>query len=181
MRVYIGVDLPEYVKQSLYESQFQLKKLGLKGTWKPSEYFHITLEFLGELTPESIPLLTQVIDTAIAGKRAFRLTIDRFGAFPSFHRPHTLWAGVGGSVLKLNQLQSDLHEELKRNGFELEQSHFKPHISLLSRPREIGSNLKSFLLRRSGKFTVSEVILFESKVVEGKRVYPALYRAQLKR
>lgn len=181
MRVYIGVDLPAYVKQSLLESQSQLKELGLKGSWKPAEYFHITLEFLGELSPESIPLLIRIVDTAIAGKKAFRLTIDQFGAFPSFHHPHTLWAGVGGSVRKLNQIQNDLHAELKNNGFELQQAPFKPHISLLSRPHEMLHNLASFSLKRPGRFTVSEVIIFESKVADGKRVYPALHRARLKR
>ena len=39
-----------------------MKKLGLKGSWKPMEYLHITLEFLGETADESIPVLAKIID-----------------------------------------------------------------------------------------------------------------------
>jgi 2''-5'' RNA ligase len=180
MRIYIGVDLPVYVKQSLFESQSQLKKLGLRGSWKPAEYLHITLEFLGDTAPESIPVLAKIVDCVIADKKMFRLNIDRLGAFPSFSRAHTLWAGVSGSVKKLHQIWSDLHAELEKKGFVLQKSLFRPHISLLSRPQNMEADLSSFSLRRPGKFTISEIIIFESKEVDGKRIYPALYRAKLK-
>lgn len=181
MRIYIGVDLPAYVKESLFESQLQLKKLGMKGSWKPAEYLHVTLEFLGETASESIPVLAKIVDNVVSDKKMFRLNIDRLGAFPNFPRAHTFWAGVGGSTKKLIQLWSDLHAELEKNGFILQKSQFKPHISLLSRPKEMEADLSSFSLSRPGKFTISEVIIFESKEVDGKRIYPALYRARLKR
>ncbi len=179
MRIYIGVDLPAYVKQSLFESQLQMKKLGLKGSWKPMEYLHITLEFLGETADESIPVLAKIIDEIALENKAFTLHIEQLGAFPSFPRAHTLWAGVGGSVNKLYQLWSCIHEELEKNGFVLQKSPFKPHISLLSRPKDL-VDLSSFSLKRPGQFTISEVIIFESKQVDGKRIYPALHRARLK-
>jgi len=180
MRIYIGVDLPSCVKESLLESQLQLKKLGIKGSWKPAKYLHITLEFLGEVLPETIPVLAKIVDTVVSDKKAFRLNIDRIGAFPSFKRAHTIWAGINGSVRKLNQIWSDLHAELEKNGFELQKSPFKPHISILSRPKEMETDISSFQLRRPGRFTISEIIIFESKEVDGKRIYPDLYRAKLK-
>jgi len=181
MRVYIGVDLPVYVKESLLESQFQMRKQGINGSWKPADYFHITLEFLGEMLPESVPPLAKIVENTIAEKKMFRLNIDKLGAFPSFPRAHTVWAGVSGSVGKLNQLWSDLHNELIKNGYELQKPPFRPHISLLSRPKESVASLSGFPIKRPGKFTVSEVIIFESKIVDGKRVYPALYHARLKK
>jgi len=41
-------------------------------------------------------------------------------------------------------------------------------------------DLSSFSLKCPGQFTISEVIIFESKQVDGKRIYPALHRARLK-
>ena len=180
MRLYIGIDLPAVVKHSLYEAQMRLKKLGIEGSWKSPEYFHITLEFFGELLPESIPALAEIVESVISEKQAFKLHVNELGAFPSFQRPNTIWAGVGGSTKKLDQLWIELHDELIKNGFVLQKLPFKPHISLISRLKNSKADLSSFSFGKPTKFTVSEVIVLESKVVEGKRAYPALYRAKLK-
>lgn len=181
MRLYIGINLPPDVKQSLFKSQLQLKKLGVKGSWKVPEDFHITLEFLGELPPESVPALIQIMKAVISEKKTFRLHIDKLGAFPSFHRIQILWAGVGGDLEKLDEIWNEMHEELGMNGFPLQKAPFIPHITLLSRPKAMVPELASFPLRRKKKFTVTEVILFESKVEDGKRVYPHLCSVELKK
>ena len=180
MRLYIGIDLPPQVKQLLFQFQLRLKGLGVTGGWKAPEYFHITLEFLGELPPESIPMLEQIIEVVISDKKKFKLQIDKLGAFPSFHRPHTLWAGVAGNTTQLDELWSELHEQLERKGFVLQKAPFKPHITLLTRPKVLPPDLTSFPLRHTS-FTLSEIILFESRVEEDRRVYPQLYHAVLKR
>jgi len=179
MRLYIGIDLPHQVKQMLHQFQLRLKELGVTGAWKVPEYFHITLEFLGELPPESIPVLVQIIEVVISDKKKFKLHIDKPGAFPSFNRPHTLWAGVAGNTAQLDELWSELHEQLERKGFVLQKAPFRPHITLLTRPKVLPPDLDSFPFRNKS-FTLSEVILFESRVEEGRRVYPQLYHAKLK-
>lgn len=181
MRLYIGIDLPPTVKESLFQTQLQLKKLGLKGSWKAPEYLHITLEFLGELPAESVPILSQLIKAVVNDKKVFKLHIDKLGAFPSFQRAHTLWAGVGGHVEKLDELWIAMHIELEKNGFKLQKAAFNPHISLVSRPNMSLVDLNVFPFEKTGDFTVSEVILFESKVEVGKRIYPQLYRAGMTR
>ncbi len=181
MRLYIGLDLPGHIKQSLLKSQARMKKLGVQGKWKAPEYLHITLEFLGELSPESVPALTQLLEEVVKDQKRFRLHIGQLGAFPSFNRAHTLWAGVGGDLDKLQGLRSELHSELARNGYELQLASFTPHITLLTRPTSNVTDLASFPLSNVGSFTLSEVILFESKMEDGQRVYPHVYGARLKR
>ncbi len=51
MRLFIGIDLPDSIKQTLFEFQTILKAMGLKGAWKTRESMHITLEFLGDIPP----------------------------------------------------------------------------------------------------------------------------------
>jgi 2''-5'' RNA ligase len=181
MRLFIGINLPFFVKQSLFRTQLRLKKLGVKGSWKLPKYFHITLEFLGESPPESVPVISQILRIAISHKKILKLNIDKLGAFPSFNRPHTIWAGVGGDVDKLDEIWSKIYAELGKNGFNLQKASFKPHIALLSRPKSIELDLTSFKPERTGNFTIYEITLFESKTENGKRTYPILYQARLKR
>jgi RNA 2',3'-cyclic 3'-phosphodiesterase len=180
MRLYIGINLPTDLKQSLAMHQSKLKELGLEGSWKAPEYLHITLEFLGELPIESIPVLSDILNKVAANNEAFELNLDKLGAFPSFDKPHTIWTGVDGQVDIMAKLWNDIHTELEKNGFVLQKNPFNPHITLLSRPKKIPESLRTIPIEKKIGFTVSEIIIFESKVEDGKRIYPHLFKAKLK-
>ena len=179
MRLYIGIELPSEVKDALFNVQTALKHLGVKGKWKAPEFLHLTLEFLGELPDEALPLLSQVLKTAAENNKAFKLKLDSIGCFPSWSRAHTLWMGVGGNLRRLNLVWSDLHSELENKGFKLQSSGFIPHISLLSRPQLPLPDPDKLKLVKSLRFKVTELIVFESKVVDGRRVYPHLITEKL--
>ena len=179
MRLFIGVDLPAEIKQALLDFQSELRLLGVKGSFKSQDNFHITLEFLGELGDSKIPALNETLAKVASNHKPFELNIVGLGAFPSFKRPHTLWTGVDGSLIELNRLRDDLHHELKNKGFELEERQFKPHITLASRPKLDTIDFSVLQTKKLNEFMVAEVTLFESRAVSGKRVYTGLYRARL--
>lgn len=104
MRLFIGIDLPPHIKQSLFNTQLRLIESGVKGYLKPQDSFHITLEFLDELPSESVPLLTQLMEEVVHDKKSFKLHMNKFGAFPSFIKPHTIWIGVGGHLNRLEEI-----------------------------------------------------------------------------
>lgn len=179
MRLFIGIDLPPDIKQAMLEFQSELRRLGVNGYWKSEENFHITLEFLGELEPQRVAALKAALGKVAQNHRPFRLNIAGLGAFPSMKRPHTLWAGVNGSLIELNRLRDEIHAELVKQEFSLEDRAFRPHITLASRPQLDGINLSGALSETLGEFTVNDVVLFESKVIQGKRRYIDLFRATL--
>lgn len=179
MRLFIGVDLSDELKQALLEFQFELRQLGVKGSWKSQENFHITLEFLGEIEPNTIHTLTETLSKVVRNHNPFTLNIGGLGAFPTFKRPHTLWTAVGGSLYELNRLRDELHLELAKKGFLLEDRQFKPHLTLASRPELDNLDLSVVQTKKLGEFLVAEVVLFESKAIQGKRIYTDLFRACL--
>jgi len=61
----------------------------------------------------------------------------------------------------------------------LEERQFKPHITLVSRPKLDNIDLSVVHTKQLGEFRVAEVVLFESRAIGGKRVYIDLYRADL--
>lgn len=180
MRLFIGVDLPVQLKQALLEFQSELRLLGVEGSFKSQDNFHITLEFLGEIDESKVSLLTDTIARAAGHYKTFDLTLIGLGAFPSFKRPHTLWTAVDGCLTELNSLREELHRELKSKGFELDDRQFKPHITLASRPRTDFIDFSSISSKKLGEFSVREVVLFDSRALRGKRVYTGLFRAPLK-
>lgn len=176
VRLFVGIYLPKVIKQSLLEFQSELRQLGISGSWKLLENFHITLEFLGELDFNAIPALTDTLFKAVRDNKSFVLNIGGLGVFPSLNRPNTLWTTVKGGLLELNRLQNEIHVELAKNGFELEDRKFKPHITLASRPKLNDIDLSAINTKQLGEFIVDEVVLFESRAIRGKRIYIDLHR-----
>ncbi|MDP4271610.1 MAG: RNA 2',3'-cyclic phosphodiesterase [Bacteroidota bacterium] len=176
MRLFIGIDLPPKIKVKLKHFQHKLKATGTNGSWKSKETFHITLEFLGELQEESVPILSEILKQVASDKNKFRLMIEGLNAFPNIKRAHTLWADVKGDTDILHQIRHEIHSALIEKGFQVQSSSFVPHITLLSRPR-LAEQLP--LLKKSAEFFVREIILFESKVIDHRREYPAIYKARL--
>lgn len=179
MRLFIGIDLPAELKESLLKFQSELRHHGVSGLWKSEENFHITLEFLGELKCDTLPIITEILSTSAKNHERFKLSIGGLGAFSSFKRPHTLWNGVGGSLNQLYQFRDEIHTKLAQKGFSLEERKFRPHITLASRPKLEDIDLSVFQIKKLGEFVVDEVVLFESSVIRGKRTYTNLYGTSL--
>jgi RNA 2',3'-cyclic 3'-phosphodiesterase len=180
MRLFIGIDLPNEIKKSLLEFQSKLKIIGIGGSWKSQETFHITIEFLGDLDPHFIPILTKTLTEVARNHESFKLSLRGLGAFPSNDRPHTLWTAVDGGLNELHSLRDDIHCELAKNGFVLEGRRFQPHITLASRLKLDNINLFNVYTHTIGEVTVTKVVLFESRILGGKRNYTDLFRISLK-
>jgi 2'-5' RNA ligase len=179
MRLFVGINLPNEIKQTLLEFQSELRQLGVRGGWKSQENFHITLEFLGELDLKHIPTLRGILTKVAKNNKPFKLNIGGLGAFPSINRAHTLWTSIGESLDELNRLRDEIHTELAKNGFVLEDRRFNPHITLASRPKLDDADLSVVHTKELGEFLVDKVVLFESKALHGKRIYTDLYTHSL--
>ena len=180
MRLFIGIELPAEIKQTLHEFQSEQRQLGINGAWKSLDNLHITLEFLGEIDLDKIPVLTETLTKVASNYGPFGLTIGGLGAFPSLNKPHTLWTAVGGNLTDLNSLKDELHRELKIKGFKLDERQFRPHITLASRIKLNNVDLYGIRTKILGEFIVVDVTLFESRPIHGKIVYIDLHKASFR-
>jgi 2'-5' RNA ligase len=179
MRLFVGIDLPAQLKETLVGYQAELRQVGVKGAWKTQENFHLTLEFLGELEPGRVTVIHQALLKGAEFSSSFLLNIGGLGAFPSLARPRVLWTGIGGSLPELNKLQSNIHRELLQSGFTLENRDFKSHITLAARPELPKIDLVDLKKKILGEFLVVKFALIESKVIRGKRIYTAIEEIKL--
>ena len=171
MRLFIAVNFPDKVKDSLESAVKRLQKQGVKANWSRRENFHLTLEFLGELE-RATPAIT-----AMERVQARRFSL-RFTNSGRFRRAEgdIFWLGVARSE-PLMALQAELHEALRREGLRLENRPYRPHLTLARRLRDRGETVLPNPF--SGEIPVTGISLMRSDRVEGKIQYTELYWKRL--
>ncbi|HTP54421.1 MAG TPA: RNA 2',3'-cyclic phosphodiesterase [Thermoplasmata archaeon] len=91
---------------------------------------HLTLRFLGEISPDRAPILADRLG-AIAGQHPpFDLTIEGVGAFPSRASPRIVWRGVTTGREPLVKLAEDVRRGLAGEGtVPAPDGPFVPHVT----------------------------------------------------
>ena len=105
--------------------------------WVGDEQHHLTLHFLGEISPAQ----SEAVTCALAGlplpTAPLSLTLGGLGAFPSFSRPATLWAGGGDGGGGIATRTAEYGRALRTLGFEIDARPFTPHLTLTRVPRDL--------------------------------------------
>jgi 2'-5' RNA ligase len=129
MRLFIAINIPKAERLRIHRAARPLREQGYPVRWVPEELFHITLKFLGQVSPESLPALRESLGKVAKKTDPFTLEIRGFGAFPTIRRPRVLWVGADPSPA-LRCLKQDLEWALSDQGFERETREFHPHFTL---------------------------------------------------
>jgi len=129
MRLFIAINIPKKEREKIYRSSRALRGQGYPVRWVSSDLFHLTMKFLGEVRPESLPDLGEVLKGVAETTYVFTMGIGGFGAFPTIRRPRVLWLGVEPTPA-LRCLKQDLEWALSDRGFEREARAFHPHFTL---------------------------------------------------
>lgn len=152
--------------------------------WSSPDSWHITLQFLGNTTPDRIPCLTARLGEVRSAPVPIQL-----GKLGSFERAGVFFADVAVST-GLAELQERVIAATARCGFVAEARPFHPHITLArktaakgtsGRGDKAGSREQRDLVATAGTcrfshFTACEFLLYESHLgAQGSR-YEVLAR-----
>ena len=170
MRLFVGLDLPEELRERL---------AGLAGgvpgaRWVPAENFHITLRFIGEVAAHQ----AEEIDHALAAlhARRFALVLAGVGTFTRAGRETTLWVGVARNPA-LDRLQSKIETACQRIGLPPERRRFAPHVTLArldnAAPGRLAAFVQAHNLLRAEPVAVEHFTLFSSRLGKEASVYTA--------
>lgn len=186
IRTFIAVPLPEEIRQLLAAVIDTLRVAAPEIKWVKPETIHLTLKFLGGLTPAELQAVCQALDRVFGQPHhPFSLTAGGVGAFPDFKRPRVLWVGVQGDSLdRLRALQAEIEDALHRRGFDKEERPFSPHLTLgrikfLKHFTELREALRT-LDNPHRSFNVTRVDVMRSDLKPGGAVYSVLKQYQLK-
>ena len=189
IRSFIAVGLPEEVKSGLHQLQAGLKLAGHTFVkWVAPENTHLTLKFLGNISPQKVAEITRVMEEASQGVVSFQLKIGGLGAFPNLRQPRVLWLGVGGEVDKLVALQQRIDGGLVPLGFAQETRPFTAHLTLArlregtspQARRDFGELVMKTPLEINYEISVTSLNLMRSQLLPSGAVYSRLAEVKLK-
>ena len=121
MRLFIAIDF-----NNLQDYFVELQELLPKNArLSYTKAFHLTLKFLGEVRPDKVEGIIEVIRKIKF--QQFTVFIDSIGIFPSENYIKVVWVGLKPEN-KVLELQKSIDESLK--GLFKKEKDFKPHITL---------------------------------------------------
>jgi len=178
-RLFVAIDLPEAVRESLGRLQAELRARDLTGLrWTRPEGIHLTLKFLGETPAESLPAIQDALARAVRDAPRFQLALGAPGTFGNRRGPRVLWVDVDGDLEPLGRLQAAVERELTAAGCAPEERAFSPHLTLARVPQPPRPGLAERVSRAleavappQAEFEATEVVLMRSELQPAGAVY----------
>jgi len=123
IRLFAALHVPYEIAEGLTRRQ-----QGLAGAqWRPTEAFHITLRFFGEV---SEPVAADLDDAlALIRMKPFEVALEGAGAFGESEHMRAVWAGVASSE-PLARLAGKVEAAARKVGLEHEKRVYRPHVTL---------------------------------------------------
>lgn len=184
VRTFIAIDLPPSLQEALGGLEKELQEARAPITWVKPERIHLTLKFLGDVTPERIMEIQKNLEQVALQASSFPLEPVGCGAFPSLKQMRVIWVGLQADGTGLSGLQQAVEEAMVQLGFKREERPFKPHLTVgRVKGRQHLRLLQELLLERqsfkAAAFDVTELVLYKSELRPKGAHYTPLFRNKL--
>ena len=180
MRLFVDVDVPEALKESIEDEVVASLRDGIAGArWTRPDGRHLTLKFLGNVADERVGEIAEAVGGSVRGHAPFAAAFSELGGFPNLRRPRVLWIGIGKGAEPMRALSDELERALEPLGFEPEGRPFHGHFTLARFPRPRIIENMPVVVVPDAAFDVAEVVLFRSQLHPKGARYTALERFPL--
>ncbi len=155
--------------------------------WVPTGNIHLTLKFLGDVSPANVEMLSQMLNAEVSQHESFTVKFGGLGAFPNSRRPRVVWIGIQAPA-GLEALQHGIEAATAALGYPNEKRPFSPHLTIGRVKQNTGpagiqkirNMLEETKVGSLGSAQVSAVHLFISDLKPTGAVYTRLFSAPLK-
>jgi 2'-5' RNA ligase len=189
LRIFIAVEIPTGIQKAIAQSTAPLKEAlpGRLVRWVAPQNVHLTLKFLGDVSPPNVERLAEALKGEAASHAPFPMSVDGLGTFPNPRRARVIWIGLEAPPA-LDVLRHAVEAAVARLGYAPEDRPFSPHLTI----GRVGQNVSASDLQRIrtaleavkvgvlGTFRVEAVHIFKSDLQPGGAVYTRLYALPLK-
>jgi RNA 2',3'-cyclic 3'-phosphodiesterase len=128
MRLFIAIELPEYVRNTLHEIQNALSP-EISARWVPETQLHLTLKFIGETPDADLPRIVDGLST-ITIDNPLELRICGVICFPPQGRIRIIAAALEDADGRCAKLQAKIDAACHAADIPLDGRVFEPHITL---------------------------------------------------
>ncbi len=187
IRAFIAIELTPAIQEQLGQVISRLQERTPRAVrWVAARNIHLTLKFLGNVSPDNLTQLTRVIQNEALRCKPFGLRVGGLGAFPTKIHPRVIWVGVDAPP-PLMEIQLGIDRETERLGYQNEERGFSAHLTIgrvsqhASPPevKQIAEILAQTAVGELGAIHVTSLRLFRSDLQPGGAVYTPLFDARL--
>jgi 2'-5' RNA ligase len=174
LRLFVAVDLPDDVRESLETSVAPLRERFPRARWVPSGNQHVTLKFLGATWPRLVDWVQEAVGRVAADHASFDTRVTGLGAFPSSRRARVLWTGLHDPEDRLAAIAGSLDDALAKE-FAREKRAFTPHLTIarFDPPVPLGEGLEGVTVE-SRSFAIGHLTVYRSYLQRPAPVYEDL-------
>jgi RNA 2',3'-cyclic 3'-phosphodiesterase len=181
-RCFVAVPLGKELRRELSRAVSDLRAAipeaaeGLR--WTEPDGWHLTLAFLGWVSPEGVEAIGRAVASVAAGRGPFEVSTGGLGGFPSRHRVRVLWYGLAGNSPQLGELARATRLALGVD----DDSPYRAHLTLARSRAERGIALPETIWQMtlpSGQIAVDRLVLYRSHLGRGPARYEPLAEAPL--
>ncbi len=131
VRAFLAVGLGDELRAALVLAVAELSRAewARPVRWVKGDSIHLTLRFLGSVSPELLAELGSRVGEVVPRHVAHRARVTGVAAFPSARRPKVIAADVEPHE-RLAALAADLEQAAVASGLEPESRRFRPHLTL---------------------------------------------------
>jgi len=126
-RLFIAIPVPPC--PAIEQFRRELDSLGRSVRPAPPGNLHLTLEFLGDVQIDSIPLVVEAMDQAGSTGAPATIEVRGVGTFPPKGSPRVVWLGVENSQ-PLGQTVDHLRQALDQRNFGGDRRPWSAHLTL---------------------------------------------------
>jgi 2'-5' RNA ligase len=189
LRVFIAVEIPLSIRQAIRDNTESMREaLGSLIRWVPTENMHLTLKFIGDVSPANVELLSQMLTAETKGSAPFQMQIGGLGSFPGSRRARVIWIGIQAPP-GLASLQHGIESATTRLGYEPETRPFSPHLTIgrvrqqvsAGEQQQIRTALERTQVGDLGIAGITAVHLFKSDLQPTGSIYTRLFSAPLEK
>jgi len=149
IRSFIAFDIDdEQIIKRFSEGQQMLARTGADLKLVKPENIHITMRFLGNITPPMVDSIHEAMKKISFSP--FNVEIRGLGAFPKLQYARVIWAGIRKGAEQLDNIFNQLEPKLRELSFKPDPKGFSPHLTIA----RVKSGLKKAELIRCLKDSV---------------------------
>jgi RNA 2',3'-cyclic 3'-phosphodiesterase len=168
IRLFAAIAIPPDIAEGLTRRQ-----QGLAGAdWRPTEAFHVTLRFFGEVSEARADDLDG--ELGVVGGAALTLSLESVGSFQDGDDIHAVWAGLADNAA-LRQLHARCERAARRAGLAPDRRAWRPHVTLAylnrAEPGRVAAWIQGHNLLKSPDFRVTSFGLYSSWLGDGGSTY----------
>lgn len=178
MRAFIGILIPDSVKDAVLKVEKELDGIGIVGKYVERENLHINLSFLDEITEEESQEIMAKMDMIARGYEKFKATLTSLKAIPS----EKFTRIIAFDVMQEKDILNSIMREIKKSiGGDMKPAHVTVcRVKGMKDKQKFLQTLEKYKSIEIAEFEVDSIQLIKSELGSEGPLYSVVHESKFR-